>query len=191
MSLSLPHTSTLTAKAPTDYWRKPPSLDVGNAPTYLKELHSTEFQRARVTISADWVRLYDQGGIFVEFPGSAGDKRFWLKSGIEYYNDRPNLSTVAAREWADWSLLPLKEKKVTVEIEREGRDPAKGSGSSLWVYLVEVVDGKEVRTAVREVTWAFETEGTLKVGLYAARPTEEDGSQELVVKFEEFHVYDT
>ena len=188
---SLNSISTLTAKAPTDYWRKPPALDVGNAPTYFKEVNSTEFRRARVTVSADWIRLYDQGGLFVEFPkvikssvpGEA-DKRCWLKTGIEFFNDRPNLSTVSAREWADWSLLPLSDKKVTLEIAREEKDAATGAGSSLWVYLVENSDGREVKTAVREVTWAFETEGTLKVGTYAARPTEGDGPAELVVKFE-------
>ena len=99
--------SSLTASYPTDYWRKPPSTNVHNAPTFLRQVDSLNFHRARVTVSADWVRLYDQGGLFVEFPprddhhhsqgeGQGEYKRFWLKTGIEFYNDIPNLSTVSA-----------------------------------------------------------------------------------------------
>ena len=177
----------LKAAAPTDFWRKPPNLDAATAPTHLRTLSSKDFHGARVTVSADWTRLYDQGGFFLYLPSTVGDaKRCWVKVGIEFYSDRPNLSTVAAREWADWSLLPLDDKSVTIEIKREEVNLEKGKGSSLWVYLVE----GEKHTAVREVTWAFETEGEIAVGLYAARPTVIDGEtgEELVVNFENFEV---
>jgi len=177
----------LKAAAPTDIWRKPPSLDVANAPTQIWHFPSETFRRARVTVTAAWSRLYDQGGIYVAFTtlpgkGTSEGKRCWLKTGIEFYNDQANLSTVAAREWADWSLLPLPSNSVTIEIERE----AGGTGPSLWVYLV---DG-EKRTAVREVTWAFELEGDIDVGVYAARPTEVDGEdgEQLVVTFDNFEI---
>jgi len=163
-------TTHLSASAPTDYWRKPPALDVSSAPKDLKTVSSSQFHRARVTVSAPWTRLYDQGGLLVFFPNKSGGKQFWLKTGIEYYNGQANLSTVSAREWADWSLLPLESDTVTVEIEREHVDREAGTGSSLWVYLVE----GEKRTAVREVTWAFEEEGDVQVGVYAARPTKSD-----------------
>ena len=188
-------TMELKAAAPTDFWRKPPNLDVSSAPTSLKVIHSSKFHKARVTVSANWSRLYDQGGLFITFPsnpdlgkGPIGPSNsFWLKSGIEMYNDRPNLSTVAAREWADWSLLPLEGKSVTIEIEREKVDPSIGLGSSLWVYLV-AEGGK--RTAVREVTWAFQFEGEMQVGVYAARPTkiEGDSGEELVVEFTDYEL---
>lgn len=186
----MPSNLQLKTAAPTDFWRKPPGLNVATAPTHLRTYSSKEFRRARVTISAQWTRLYDQGGLFVYLPATAGStddsERFWIKSGIEYYNDRVNLSTVAAREWADWSLLPLEESSVTIEIEREQVNPEKGKGSSLWVYLVE---GDE-RTAVREITWAFETEGEISVGVYAARPTTSDAEdgEELAVSFEDLLV---
>ena len=110
---------------------------------------------------------------------------------MEFYNDRPNVSTVSAREWADWSLLPLQESqtKVTIEVEREPIDKEKGSGSSLWVYLVGLDEtGKETRTALREITWAFEHEGSLDIGVYAARPTAGDEDEELKVSFYDFEV---
>ncbi|TDL26133.1 hypothetical protein BD410DRAFT_784174 [Rickenella mellea] len=173
----------LSAKAPTDYWRKPPSLDVDSAPKSLQTIPAKSFTRARVTVSASWTRLYDQGGLFILFPQSAEGKQFWLKTGIEFYNNQPNLSTVAAREWADWSLLPLSSNSITVEIERENKD-GMGKGPSLWIYLVE---GNK-RTAVREVTWAFEKDDDdIQVGVYAARPTVEgDAEDALEVSFEDF-----
>jgi len=179
--------AALKAAAPTDYWRKPPDIDVSNAPTALSTVSVKTFRRARVTVSADWTRLYDQGGIFVSFPKPLPDgRRCWLKTGIEYYGGRTCLSTVAAREWADWSLIPMPSPttSVTIEIEREAVDAASKSGSSLWVYLVE----GERRAAVREITWAFEgveDTDTFQVGLYAARPTKADPEtgEELHVTF--------
>jgi regulation of enolase protein 1 (concanavalin A-like superfamily) len=139
-------------------------------------------------VSAEWARLYDQGGLYVGFPQffDDGKKQAWLKTGIEFYENIPNLSTVSAREWADWSLVPLQEsqKKITIELERKNsNDP------SLWVYLV--AEG-EKRVGVREVTWAFEAEGELQIGVYAARPTENDiGGESLEVTFENFNVIKT
>ena len=61
-------------------------------------------------------RLYDQAGLIVLWAenkrstileSSKVEKRKWLKAGIEFADERANLSTVAATEWADWSLLPL------------------------------------------------------------------------------------
>ncbi len=51
-----------------------------------------------------------------------------------------------------------------------------------------MVDG-ETRTAVREVTWAFEYEGEMQVGLYAARPTKaEDDHGDILVQFETLRI---
>lgn len=171
-------TTELQASSPTDIWRKPPHLEVNNAPSILHDIHSSKFHKASVTISAAWARLYDQGGILLQLPSKTGDgeKQRWIKTGIEFYNERTNLSTVAARDWADWSLLPLSSKSVTIEVEREPVDAAKGTGSSIWVYMI---DGR-TRVAVREVTWAFEIEGDMKVGLYAARPTGPEDDSKLM-----------
>ncbi|KAI5120971.1 hypothetical protein M0805_006643 [Coniferiporia weirii] len=182
----------LKAKATTDYWRKPPNIDVSDAPISTRTLSSTDFHRARVTVSASWTRLYDQGGLFILLPSSVGEttggteptKRCWLKTGIEFCGGQPNLSTVAAREWADWSLNPLTGNSVTIEIAREPVDSAKGLGSSLLIYSVE--NGQRSALPVREVTWAFEHEGEIAVGVYAARPTKTEGDtgDELIVDFE-------
>ncbi|KAL5523966.1 hypothetical protein ACEPAG_8139 [Sanghuangporus baumii] len=167
----------LRAKAVTDYWRKPPSRDVSDAPKHTLQLSSDAFHKATVTVSASWTRLYDQGGLLILLPTSTGGKRFWVKAGIELAGGRPNLSVVTAREWADWSLHPLDGDSVTIQIEREPK------GSSLFVYVVK--DNQREELPVREVTWAFEQEGEIEVGVYAARPTKlnERDEDELIVNF--------
>lgn len=111
-------------------------------------------------------------------------ERKWIKTGIEVYNGTPHVSTVACDRWADWSLWPLENVKVTVEMEREV--VAGKLTSTLWVY---VVDG-ERRRPVREVTWVFDEVddgkgGDCSVGVYAAKPTkdDDDGERELKVVF--------
>ena len=111
-----------------------------------------------------------------------------MKTGIELYEGRANLSTVATHPTSssDWSLVPLAEgvTSVTIEVERKW--------GSLWVYLVKE-DGN--RTAVREVTWGFtETTlalGAISLGVYTARPTKTaDGGEEgaLEVFYSDFKI---
>lgn len=112
----------------------------------------------------------------------------WVKAGIELYEGRANLSTVATHPTSssDWSLVPLAEgaTSVTIEVERKS--------GSLWVYLVKE-DGK--RTAVREVTWGFTDTtlalGAISLGVYAARPTKTAGGGEegaLEVSYSDFKI---
>lgn len=185
-------TTSLTLHAPpgTDFWRKPPALDASTAPTSLLTLPSARFRSVRARVSARWARQYDQGGLFLFFPSSAGAKRCWLKAGVEFVQGSPRVSVVAAPEWADWSLhgSGADGGHVTLEAVREDVDAAKGTGSSLFVYVV--TDGKRAETPIREVTWAFAEEGEVQVGVYAARPTTEgEGDQEaLEVTLEDIRV---
>jgi uncharacterized protein len=174
---------TISARPGTDFWRKPPHTDVSTAPNYVFVVPSTTFHRARVTVSAPWTRLYDQGGLFFFFPTSVSEgKQCWLKAGVEHVEGRPHVSVVAAREWADWSLGDVVEGgELTLEIEREAVDEAAGKGSSLFVYIVR--GGVRSEVPIREVTWAFEQEGQMSVGVFAARPTAlgEEDKEELKV----------
>ncbi|KAF8756900.1 hypothetical protein RHS01_04053 [Rhizoctonia solani] len=63
--------STITVQAlpGTDLWRKPPSTVSTNAPAYVVYRPLRTFKRARVTVGADWTRLYDQGGLFGRYWG--------------------------------------------------------------------------------------------------------------------------
>jgi regulation of enolase protein 1 (concanavalin A-like superfamily) len=144
-----------------------------------KTIPLSTFKRARVTISGNWSRLYDQGGLAIVLQDPKitldTDKK-WVKTGIEFYQEEVYVGTVAADRWADWSLLQvgIKEgKRVTLEMERDAE------ADTLWVY---VIDGKR-RHPIREVTWILsEPDVQAWVGVYAASP-KPDGN-ELEVKFE-------
>ncbi|CAE7111425.1 unnamed protein product [Rhizoctonia solani] len=185
---SIPLSSAITVNAlpGTDLWRKPPSTTSTNAPAYVTYQPLQKFKRARVTVGADWTRLYDQGGLVFYINSQGSDKESydsWVKTGIEIFDGKPNVGTVSAPagEYADWSLVPTGGKNATIEVAREQ------DGPSLYVYLVQ---GKE-KTLIREVTWVFQDKHDLLlgVGVYAARPTriegEESGSGQLLpVRFD-------
>jgi regulation of enolase protein 1 (concanavalin A-like superfamily) len=213
-------TLTPTSHSPTDIWRKPirpyqgESINSFNAPIIYKRLGLPSFQRARVTVSAPWSKLYDQGGLIFILPsacaaedGGNGGSRLevgkggkWIKTGIEFYEGEAYVSTVACDRWSDWSLvqngivtLATGEKQVTLEMERKDDD------DTLWIYVLhqDGDGGEEKRIPVREVTWALsegeKMDGVEKmmrevwVGVYAATPTAEDG-RTLEVKFTGFEL---
>lgn len=200
-TLSYPQEFTIRASPGTDLWRKPPSVDIDNAPTLLInvpiDLH--RFHSARVTVSADWNTLYDQGGLALFIPDE--DTKKFVKTGVEFVFGEPHVGTVAASRWADWSLVPNAAiGKITIQVEREVDDEGKRT-SSLWVYLIDPQTGK--KSGIREITWWFRNDledggreqtadkpsQVLLVGLFAARPKVPEGpDKELVVKFEGFEV---
>ncbi|KAI1956550.1 hypothetical protein LOZ58_006269 [Ophidiomyces ophidiicola] len=169
-------------KAPpcTDLWAKPPATVRSNAPTVYKALPLSRFQRARVRVSAQWSTLYDQGGLVMIL--HRDDARKWIKTGIEFVNGKPYLSTVGKDNWADWSLAP---------VPGDGREAilemVKDKGV-LWVYSIEQGEDGETRIPMRELTWAFAEEQGVEcwVGMYACRPGKEGG--ELEVTFRDFEL---
>lgn len=175
-----PHPST-----PTDIWRKPgpPEVKTFNAPVIYKILKLQSFKRVRVSVSAAWTKLYDQGGLVFLLPtvGIEPIDQKWIKTGIEFYEGQPFVSTVAADAWADWSLVQagIHDGTVTLEMERRVKD------DTLWIY---VIDGQK-KIPIREVTWALSQPGAeiCWVGVYAATPTTvgvEALDKSLNVKFE-------
>ena len=172
---------SISAQPDTDIWAKPPNTTPFNAPTLHRTFPLSRFRAARVDVSANWETLYDQGGLLlvIREPGAdaamnATDAK-WVKTGVEFFNGKPFVGTVARDAWADWSLLPIPPSPstggkvgVTVEV-------ARGEDNSLWVYLVNEAGEK---TAIREVTWPFANEAGKEcwVGVYAARPNKDAGA---------------
>ncbi|KAL0579657.1 hypothetical protein V5O48_002353 [Marasmius crinis-equi] len=182
---------TVSASPDTDAWRKPPSTDIFNAPTHAlipSPAPLKSFQSAGITLKANWTTLYDQGGLLFHLTNpSVTGKDHWLKTGIEWYQNRPYISTVGTDNYADWSIFPTDSNGVTLEVRREGY--------GLWVYqIVKQADGSEERQPLREVAWFFakEDEGwVLDVRAMAARPAKADkvvGEKELLVEFEDAKV---
>ncbi|KAG8936785.1 hypothetical protein FRC02_011364 [Tulasnella sp. 418] len=145
-------THTIQAPPGTDLWSKPsdPPVLATNHAARSYAIKLEDFRYAQVSVIANWTRLYDQGGFVLSF-GDDSPKR-WIKSGVEFYNDIVNVSTVATPEWSDWSLLPLpsiaKGAPVTIRLEREIKNGV--PGPSLWVYYIDPAGAK---LAIREVTW--------------------------------------
>ncbi|KAL8937604.1 MAG: hypothetical protein Q9216_004344 [Gyalolechia sp. 2 TL-2023] len=189
----LPPAFALRAPPVTDVWRKPPSTNTFNAPHLIRTLPLSTLRSARVTISASWATKFDQAGLILILPSRSGKKeKQWIKTGIEFFESRPNISTVACDTWADWSLAPSPSGKATVEMTREVLEDGEKT-SPMWVHSVEVPSTGERRRALREISWAFEegnSEDECEVGVYVAKPIadEIDPEKELEVRFEDLRV---
>ncbi|KAK2031554.1 hypothetical protein LX32DRAFT_584621, partial [Colletotrichum zoysiae] len=182
---------TLSAPPDTDVWKKPPSHNVYSAPTKAVPTKSlSQFRSAKITFSADWSEQYDQAGLILTFDSLSGRERRWIKTGLEYYNGTPQLSTVSCHTWADWSIAPLAAfgdtKSVTVLVEKAQDN----LGLSLWVYYVNLDGTKE---PLREVCWVYGDDDAsgkdwnLTVGALVARPSK-DAKSDLEVHFKDFDV---
>lgn len=117
-----------------------------------------------------------------------------MKTGIEFYKGLPLVGTVARDTWADWSLYPdgvvasttaegEQASGVELLIERQEKD------DTFWVYVIKNVEGKKVKTPIREVTWVLSDQDVKEVwvGVYAATPTgmEEGDRKAFNVHFED------
>lgn len=150
----------------------------------------SSFRTARLSFNSDWIEQYDQAGLLLTLrPRDASNStpKKWLKTGLEFYDDALQLSTVACDRFADWSVTPLAAvgspaDPVTITVER-----AEGAhGTSVWVYYHP--PGGKTKVSLREVCWFYAEEGgewDLEVAAYAARP-EERTTDALGVEFSDF-----
>lgn len=105
----------------------------------------------------------------------------WVKTGIEFLNGQPQISTVATYKWSDWSLRPMvspNSASATIEIESN-------EDGSLWIYLL---DDHDNRSPIREVTWwgDLDKQVIISVGVYAAKPDKDP--KKLLVSFKGLEV---
>ncbi|KAH7312818.1 hypothetical protein BKA65DRAFT_147379 [Rhexocercosporidium sp. MPI-PUGE-AT-0058] len=197
----------------TDIWRKPtnnisnPDIAIStfNAPIIYKSIPLSKFKRCRVTFTATYEILYDQGGLVFVLPsedqgaGVEGIEKTskWVKTGVEFVEGRAWVSTVGCDRWADWSLtdagivdVPGDEKRKTVTLEME-RNRVEGT---FWIY---VIGGDGKRIPLRENTWILSPEGNggspdreAWVGVFAATPIMEgrDKDGALSVEFKDWEL---
>lgn len=107
------------------------------------------------------------------------DRRRWVKTGIEFYQDKPYISSVATDIWSDWALRPSLDETSPATIEITPSDGA------LWIFLV----GKDgAKVPMREVAWwpALSDDTELWIGPYAAKPAKE--KEQLTVHFDELEI---
>ncbi|KAF7192346.1 hypothetical protein HII31_06378 [Pseudocercospora fuligena] len=173
---------TITAPPKTDIWRRSNEDDVFNAPTIYQKLKASDFKSIKVTVFAPWKTQYDQGGLVLAFepkPASKEsqndvDPRKWIKAGIEYFALQSVIGVVGTDRFSDWSLSPMSQEhhqKATFKMLRDG--------TTLWIYAAQ--EGSEKLLPMREVKWAFmegREESEIWVGVYAAKPTPDEGEDE-------------
>ncbi len=169
----------ITCSPQTDIWDKPPATHSFNAPVIYQATTVSSLKSARVTVSSEWTHKYDQGGLCLVVNTSASRK--WVKTGVEFENGQPNVSTVATERWSDWSLTPLQgtsRATIVMEVAEVG---------SLWVRLLEE-NGKT--TPLREVTWWADLpqDAECWVGVYAAKPAPHGEQGNLTVNFEDLKI---
>ncbi|KAJ3520491.1 hypothetical protein NM208_g13684 [Fusarium decemcellulare] len=184
---------TVVAQPGGDIWKKPPSTDVFTAPS---KPHSkaplNNFISATLTFTAPYTHQYDQAGLLLTLTKPSAPRK-WIKTGVEFFNNRPRFSTVCCDSYADWSIaaVPQEEegavksgdKTVTVRVEKESTS----GGVCLWVYRVHE-DGE--KTPLREICWVYDDGGDgweLEVGAAAARP-DKDLTESLEARFDKFEV---
>lgn len=172
-------TFTVTTKAGTDIYDKPPNTHRFDSPVVYKDSTVSKFRSLAVTVEAEWKDLYDQGGLIVIVELEHGVRK-WIKTGIEFVDGTPMFSVVSKDRWADWSLRPVSRPgdtsaRLRLETHEDG---------ALWVYLLNT-DGS--KSPVREITWwgEFHKDVAIKVGVFCAKPK---GQDELTVHFSDLEV---
>lgn len=150
-----------------------------------------KFLSARISFRAPWSEAYDQGGLLLQprrrnptaasssSPVPAPPSR-WVKTGVEFFEGAPYLSTVTCDRFADWGLYPLEAGAglavdadtgdsgvpVTLEVVRDGD----GRGRNAWVYRLVPGNGPAGesssssstsaprRVPLRKICWLFADE---------------------------------
>ena len=148
----------------TDFWRLTLCGEIHDNGHFYFETVAGDFS-AEVRLKGDYHELYDQSGLMVRL-----DETCWMKCGVEYVEDKWNVSAVVTRGWSDWSMIAL-----------PGRDPVsiriKRQGSAFEAYYS--INGNNY-TLYRH---AFLTDAAaLDVGLMVASPT----GQGFTARFEDF-----
>jgi uncharacterized protein len=148
----LPWTATLSQgyspylPGDTDVFRTK-VVTIFNAPFVFTRLKLANLASARVSLApADtngkpWSSLYDQARLclVLDVPPKStvvdeayiNTNRRWIKAGVEVFPDKPVCGMVVCDRFADWSLVPLSEGMMTIELVREVIDGKKTE--ILWV----------------------------------------------------------
>lgn len=157
----------------TDFWRKTHyGFTVDDGPfCYLNV--GGEFE-ANVKITGDYKNRFDQMGLLIR-----KDEKNWIKTGVEFVNEKINLSAVVTLKRSDWSVVELKERP-----------------KSVWLKVLRIRDSIKIMYSLNNQDFtmmrlAYFPENTpVMVGLTAASPDGE-GFLALFEDFEIIHLPDS
>ncbi len=151
----------------SDYWRiSHYGFTVDDAPFYYAT-YGGEFE-AKVKITGAYKARFDQAGLMIRI-----DEENYIKAGIEYVDDKYNLSTVVTHKTSDWSVISL-DKPIPY----------------IWIKAVKRLDAIEIFYSFDDQTYvmmrnAWMQDNTpVQIGMMAACP-DGDGFN---VSFEQFKV---
>ncbi len=104
----------------TDFWRKTHYGFIHNNGNFY--YHNTPIT-SNFTLSTKFVgkyeKLYDQTGIMVRL-----NEKVWVKTGIEYFNDKIHVSAVVTNDYSDWNVIELAKEEykgyMYIKIMRSG-----------------------------------------------------------------------
>lgn len=98
---------TVTTGKDTDFWNRT-FYGFTRKDGHLFYRDVTGDFSAEVTVHASFDTLYDQLGLMVR-----SDDDTWLKTGLEYSDDRAQVSAVLTRDgWSDWSTSAASDREV-------------------------------------------------------------------------------
>ncbi len=151
----------------TDFWRKTHyGFTVDDGPFYYAMVGG-EFE-LNVKITGRYKSRFDQMGIMIRI-----DEKTWIKTGVEYVNQRINLSAVVTHQNSDWSMVELKEKP-----------------DAVWLKVTRRLDAIEIKYSLDNKDFTlmrlayFPDNTSVMAGLTAASP-DGDGFEAL---FEDFAI---
>jgi len=151
----------------TDYWRETHyGFTVDDGPFYYTVLGG-EFE-TKVKITGEYKARYDQMGLMLRI-----DEKTWIKTGIEYVDNKINISVVVTNNTSDWSVIELDYKP-----------------KSIWIKALRRLNAVEIFYSFDDKTYTlmrlayFPDKKPVMVGLAAASPDGE-GFKAL---FEEFQI---
>ena len=156
----------------TDFWRVTHyGFTVDDGPFYYTHVGG-EFEM-KVKISGEYRTRFDQMGLMLRI-----DEKAWIKAGVEYVNEKINLSAVVTHDHSDWSVNELTHLPKAV-----------------WLKAVRRLDAVEISFSLDGEVYSmmrlafFPAGRPIMVGLTAASPDGE-GFDALFEEFEIKHLPD-
>lgn len=112
---------TVTTAPKSDFWRKTHYGFVRDSGHFFYQEVRGDFN-VEIRVNGGYKDLYDQAGLMLRV-----DEENWIKTGIEFFEQRQHASAVVTREFSDWSVAPLE-----------------GQPASLWLRVTRKAEAVEI-----------------------------------------------
>lgn len=137
----------------SDYWRNTLHGFIADDGPFYYARRGGEFA-ATVKITGEYRSRFDQMGLMLRI-----DEENWIKTGIEYVEDKYNYSTVVTNTNSNWNIIELKEQP-----------------ESIWIKTVRRLDSVEIFYSVDGNNYQMsnlcylQSNKPVMVGMMAASP---------------------